>query len=116
MNEYYRFKCTNPLCIWSGQRYRNSKKCPLCDCLIERVDPIQPSKDQTIKTLTDRVTELEKNSVDAVKMHNKQIDVALTSCSNLRERNEKLKKALAEIVKRTFDIQCRLIAQKALEK
>jgi len=57
MNEYYEFKCTNPLCTWSGKRYRNTKWCGLCGYRIHRVDP--PSKDTTIKQLAQKVVDLE---------------------------------------------------------
>jgi hypothetical protein len=43
-----------------------------------------------ISILLDEVDRLEKIHSDAVDMHNKQIEIALKSCSKLREENKRL--------------------------
>jgi hypothetical protein len=44
-----------------------------------------------VSILLDEIDHLEKIYRDAVDMHNKQIEIALKSCSKLREENERLR-------------------------
>ena len=44
-----------------------------------------------VNILLDEIDRLEKIHCDAVDMHNKQIEIALKSCSKLREENKQLR-------------------------
>ena len=50
-----------------------------------------------VNILLDEIARLEKIYHDAVDMHNKQIEIALKSCSKLREENSRLRCAFPKI-------------------
>jgi len=51
-----------------------------------------------IEKVASRIAELEKNSIDAVNMHNEQLEVTLTSCNKLHLRIAELEEAIREFL------------------
>jgi hypothetical protein len=56
--------------------------------------PIEDALQSALTTAQEENKRLYKLHCDAVDMHNKQIEIALKSCSNLREENKRYKDAL----------------------